>query len=572
MMIVPHTKSTNRAAHRTLPCLIVAVLATGSAGVAAAGEQTVVASSDTTSSANNASAVKPSARMPRRHVREEPPALSDRQVAAHVLSRLAFGPRPGQVDEVLEAGWQTWARQQLAPDQIDDAELDAALAAQFPSLFMGMGEIFANYRPDENMERRARERLKAQVRTELNTSVLMRAIDSNRQFNEVIVEFWRNHFNVDHNKDDVAYLANHYEQQVIRQHAFGHFGDMLMASAKHPAMLIYLDNAVSQKPLTDKEESQYVRSMGRRSVPLSLAATARQRGLNENYARELLELHTIGVEHENRRGGYMQQDIVELARVLTGWTVGFWDGQREYGFIFRPKVHDNLPKIVRGRRLSPRGIEEGEAVIRDLAADRRTAAFISQKLCRYLVDDDPPQKLVKRVAGVFRRSRGDLKKVYEAIIFSPEFISPQHHQSKFKTPLEFTVSAIRATGAHVTRYEDLMRGLSRMGQPIYQMDDPTGYLDQSEAWLDPGVLLHRWHFALQLSEGRLDGVRLNEQLAQSLVDMPEDQVKEHMAQQVLPGGMDDQTDRVLTEAMASMGVYRRQVLGFLLGSPAFQQQ
>lgn len=511
-----------------------------------------------------------------------PAGLSDRQIVVHVLNRLAFGPQPGQVDTLIESGWRQWINAQLDPKSIDDTALDATIKQKFPSLFMSMGQIFATYRPlpageaATRQERRTRNRLTAKASKELATSVLMRAIVSQAQFREVIVEFWRNHFNVDTsdpNKQDIAVLANHYEQQVIRKHAFGQFGDMLMASAKHPAMLIYLDNAVSQKSLTDEEEQMAAKRVRSQRRLRSIMAKVRHRGLNENYARELMELHTLGVEQENRRGGYSQQDVIELSRALTGWTVAFSKDKTAYGFHYRSDVHDRLPKMVLGRRLNARsGLKEAEVVIRRLAEDGRTAKFISRKLCRYLVDDEPPKALVLRVAGVFKRTRGDLPSVYRAIVNSREFLDPDHYQSKFKTPFEFTVSAIRATGATVEHHDELLEALDHMGQPIYREEDPTGYYDQAEAWLDPGVLLHRWQFALRLAEGRLDGVKMDEAFVDSLVKLPPEQMKQAMVQQLLPAGVDDGTLQILAEAVDSIGVYRRQLLGLMLGSPAFQQQ
>lgn len=506
--------------------------------------------------------------------------LTPREKVVHVLNRLAFGAMPGQVTALAETGWEAWVREQLTPQSIDDREAMAKVEALAPSLAMSMGEIFDVYQPDyagdyptrDEEIREAKLRQKAQI--ELRKAVIARAVFSRCQFQEVIVEFWRNHFNVDHNKEEVAYLANHYEENVIRKHAFGRFSDMLMASAKHPAMLLYLDNAVSQKPLSDAEEEEVVRYMGRRRLPESiLKKLRRQSGLNENYARELMELHTLGVLHENRKGGYSQRDVEELARVLTGWTAGFWKDEEEYGFIFRADWHDRLPKVVLGRRMSGRrGIAEGESVIKRLGTDRRTAQFVSYKLCRYLVNDDPPDDLVKRVAGVFRTSRGHLPTVYEAIIFSPEFVDRANYLAKFKTPFEFTISALRATGATIKLYAHLYASLTDMGQPVYAQEDPTGYFDQAEAWLDPGVLLHRWHFALQLAEGRVDGVRLNPQFIDALNELPPEQMKQRMVANLLPAGIDPRTDAVLDKAMETIGVYRLQMLGLLIGTPAFQQQ
>jgi uncharacterized protein (DUF1800 family) len=515
---------------------------------------------------------------PAKRPQAAPPTLSDRQVVAHVLNRLAFGQRPGQVDELLQTGWKKWVERQLEPEGIEEPDLEGQLGKRFPALFMNMAEIYATYRPTDYQmaaspsDRNKLLRLQRRIRKELITSVLMRAIHSRRQFNEVIVEFWRNHFNVDQSKQEVAYLASHYEQNVIRKHAFGKFEDMLMASAKHPAMLIYLDNAVSQKALSDDEEKA-ARQARSRKVMRRILEQTRQSGLNENYARELMELHTLGVENENRRGGYSQLDVVEIARALTGWTADFTPDGKSYGFVFRGHLHDSLPKRVLGRRLRGNGgLKEGESIIRGLARDRRTAKFISAKLCRYFVDDDPPKKLVQRVAAVFHRTGGNLKRVYEAIIFSPQFLDPARFRSKFKTPFEFTVSAVRATGATIEEYDSLLGALGRMGQPIYEKEDPTGYYDQAEAWLDPGVLLHRWDFALQLAEGRLPGVQLDGKFIAELVKVSPDEMQRRVVSQLVPGGLDAADELALAAGMESFGVYRRQFLGLVLGSPAFQQQ
>ena len=511
------------------------------------------------------------------------PPLTDRQIAHHVLNRLAFGPRPGQVDQVFKVGWEQWARQQLRPRQIDDPQVKSAMASRWPSMSMSMGEVFDRYMPPYPSEelsleeqRRLTERrnaLRQEVMDHLVESVLYRAIYSERQFEQVIVEFWRNHFNVDHTKDDVRYLANHYEEQVLRKHAFGKFEDLLLATAQHPAMLIYLDNVVSQKPLSAAEQRLVARYEGRARMPRSVQARARHRGLNENYARELMELHTLGVDNH-----YTQHDVIDLSRALTGWTAdwnerGRGDGQkRDYGFHFRREVHDEDKKVVLGTRLRRRGgVEEGQLIIRRLARHPGTARFISWKLCRYLVRDEPPEPLVREVAQVFRRSGGDLPTVYEAIIFSDDFLYRQNYRSKFKTPFEFVVASLRATDARVERFDGAIGALNKMGQRVYGCEDPTGYYDQAEAWLDPGVLVYRWEYALRLAEGQMPGVSFPDVFGESSPPRSTDQLKQALVSRLLPGGLDPQSDAQLAELIGQSPSPRR-ALGLVLGSPPFQQQ
>lgn len=498
--------------------------------------------------------------------------LTDREIVDHVLSRLAFGPRPGEAETLLADGWQTWVRRQLTPDAVIDADWQAHLQQRYPSLSMSMADIFTTYRPPiENdpptkRERQRRQALRTQVRDELRSSVLDRAIHSEAQFAQVICEFWRNHFNIDQNKSQVAYLANHYEQHVIRAHAFGRFEDMLLASARHPAMLIYLDNHVSQKPLGKYEQRMVERYEGRARKPESVIALQRYRGLNENYARELMELHTLGVD-----SGYTQHDVTELARVLTGWTAR-WTDDGEYGFHFNPDVHDTDPKRLLGHSIARNGgLEEGEQIIRGLARDRRTATFIASKLCAYLVHDDPDPRLVRRIAKVFDRTGGNLPDVYEAIIFSDQFTSRRSYRAKFKTPFEFVTSTLRATGARIRDLRPTLSALDRMGQSVYRMPDPTGYDDRAERWLDPGVLAYRWHFALQIGRGQIKGITLPARYTTDLAGQPADRLKTILVQALLPGGLDPRTDTILSTRIRARPEPAH-ALGLLLGTPSFQQQ
>lgn len=502
--------------------------------------------------------------------------LTDRQMAHHVLSRLAFGPRPGQVDDLIEVGWENWVKKQLDPQSLDDDQTDAVQHDSWPSLAMSMTDIFTTYRPPYPTDREPtpeeeeiRYNLRHKLKRELVESVLHRAIHSNRQFQEVIVEFWRNHFNIFQDKSDVQFLANHYEVNVLRRHAFGKFGNMLMASARHPAMLIYLDNVVSQKPLTPIEQRLVARYEGRKRQPASVIARARHRGLNENYARELMELHTLGVDNY-----YSQFDVIEVARVLTGWSAGWShgaEGQGEYGFIFRPHVHDERKKIVLGSRIPGRGVEEGERLVRSLAKHRGTAKFISWKLCRFLVSDEPSERLVNQVAQVFRRSGGNLPKVYEAIIFSRDFLSRDNYRSKFKSPFELVVSALRVVDAKIENFDAIIHTLRMMGQPIYGCVDPPGYGDQAEAWLDPGVMVYRWDFALRLANGRIGGVSIPQSVIDSVSELSLDERTETLIKLIVPDELDTPTQSLLNDAIKRQ-VATRPMMGVAIGSPMFQQQ
>ncbi|MEM1108762.1 MAG: DUF1800 domain-containing protein [Planctomycetota bacterium] len=494
------------------------------------------------------------------------PELTEREKAFHVLNRLAFGPRPGDVEKVMEMGWEKWVREQLKPRSIDNDAINERIKEQYPSLTMSLDQAVQAYKPPYKPnataeEQKKRNELRQKVMRELREAVLYRAAHSPRQFEEVIVEFWRNHFNVDHSKDDVAYMAPDFEQSVIRRHAFGDFEDMLLASATHPAMLTYLDNVVSQKPLTPREQALVERYENAKNVPKSVAALGRQRGLNENYARELMELHTLGVDRR-----YRQHDVTELSRILTGWSVGRTEGNGA-AFEFREEVHDKNDKHLFGARLRGGGMKQGVNVIRELADHKFTADFISYKLCRYLVRDEPSEALVEKVTKVFQRTNGDLKKVYEAIIFSDDFMFRQNHRVKFKTPFEFTVSALRATSASVQNGNRTHNFLTQMGQPVYRCVDPTGYYDQAEAWLDPGVLLHRWRFALTLANNDLNGVRVPDHLQANL---SVEHLDRRLIDKLVPGELSEQTRAEVESAFASGGA--SEAWGMMLGSPEFQQQ
>lgn len=511
--------------------------------------------------------------------------LTAQQRAIQLLNRAAFGARPGDVERVVKDSWEAWVEEQLKPGRLKDRELDRRLKRDYPSLGLGLAEAYSRYWPEvpQNYEQMSiekrnafiseRNRLRNLIQFELRESVLVRATYSERQLYEVMVEFWRNHFNIDQTKDDCQYFSNHYEETVIRRHCFGHFGNMLMASAQHPAMLIYLDNDVSQRPLTKEETRQLdlITAKRKEQPGARFGAYAmqlqRQRGLNENYARELLELHTLGVDRF-----YEQKDVREVARTLTGWSHG-WAAEpykSDYTFKFQKSVHDRKSKKILGVRISgKRGVRDGASVIRMLAEHPATAEFIAWKLCRYLVNDEPSFSLVERVAARFKESKGHLPTVYREILLSPEFMSPDNYRSKFKSPFEFVVSALRATGAQIENGGDVLYRLARMGQPLYQCEDPTGYFDRTADWLDPGVLVHRWDFALRLARNKIKGVRIPDKFWESI----EKDDAMALLRKLMPDVLSSKTevDGTLRRVVVQQKKRERR-LGIILGAPKFQQQ
>jgi uncharacterized protein (DUF1800 family) len=393
-------------------------------------------------------------------------SLSERQRAVHALNRLAFGPRPGEVDRVLKIGVDAWIDRQLAPERLDDRAVEKRLEV-YDTLRKPAVEIVGEFR--EARETPGEMRMKSrEILGQLMSQRILRAAESERQLSEVMVDFWMNHFNVFAAKGLDRALVTSYERDTIRPRIWGRFEDLLMATAKSPAMLVYLDNARS-----------------------------RAGGINENYAREIMELHTLGVD-----GGYTQKDVTELARVLTGWSI-----DRSGEFLFRRAMHDTGAKRVLGVTLrSGGGIEEGETMIRTLARHPSTARFIAYKLCQRLVADEPPSPLVDRVARRFLATRGDLRETVKAIAGSAEFWSPHVYGAKVKSPFEYAVSAIRAVGGRIDNPLPLARELQKLGEPLYLAQPPTGYAETAEAWVSSGALLNRINFAIALAENKMPGV------------------------------------------------------------------
>lgn len=490
----------------------------------------------------------------------------------HTLNRLAFGPRPGDVERVRAMGVDRWIAAQLAPERLADSAGTAVLRT-FETLDDSSGSLARAFetvrrarqsaqrdaaregdtttkreiRRDvlrENDELRDIMRQVQRTSAQLQSAKVARAVVSERQLQEVIVDFWANHFSVFAGKGVTRYYLPEYDRDVIRPHAFGKFRDLLGAVAKSPAMLFYLDNVQSRADSAQPtlagaprgtanpraEEMRRTIAAAMRSdgsvdvakLPpdaqrrwermspqqreqlqngLRQLAQRRPRGLNENYARELLELHTLGVD-----GGYTQRDVIEVARALTGW--GFLP-RGGSGFVFRPEMHDAGEKVVLGQRLpAGRGIEDGEQVLDIVARHPSTSRFIARKLAVRFVSDTPPSALVERAAKVFRDTDGDIRETVRAIVKSPEFFSRAAYRAKVKTPFEVVVSAMRALGAEADTTPRTAMAVARLGQPIYGRQTPDGWPDRGDAWMNTGAILNRINFGLAAADGQLPGASI----------------------------------------------------------------
>ena len=345
---------------------------------------------------------------------------------------------------------------------------------------------------------------------ELAMAKVTRALYSERQLQQVMDDFWFNHFNVFAGKGEDRYYLTSYERDVIQPHTLGKFKDLLVATAKSPAMLFYLDNYLSADPRAAERQAM-LRAMRQARYgpfgrpwpprpPVNPQAKKNERGLNENYGRELMELHTLGVD-----GGYTQKDVTEVARCFTGWTI---DKPRIYAdFKFDERLHDPDPKIVLGKKIHSGGMKDGELVLDLLVHHPSTAKFISTELARRFVSDNPPPALVNRLAETFQSSDGDIRAVMKTMIWSPEFWSREAYRAKIKTPFELVVSAARALGTDVDTPLPLVQWVGRIGEPLYQCQPPTGYADKAETWVNTGALLNRLNFSLALAGSRMRGSR-----------------------------------------------------------------
>ena len=547
--------------------------------------------------------------------------LNKEQAAAYLLERFAFGARPGEVEKVVQMGPEKWLAQQLKGN-LPDAELDKRLEA-FPALKMTQFEMSETYVQNGRIRRilqeegvvdpvkmsrkemnkkisayRKKHGLRAQnalYNKELKGQKVMRAVYSENQLVEVLTDFWFNHFNVTTRDGGARSRTLSYERDAIRPNVLGEFRVILGATAKHPAMLHYLDNADSRMaPPSQRNQpklKQEVASgeMGMDGGMMGAPAKAqpppknrRKYGLNENYARELMELHTLGVD-----GGYTQQDVTEVARVLTGWAAmpyknarknlekqiakGSNNLVREGEFVFRKTWHDKKAKVVLGEKFpAGGGMEEGERVLDMLSKHPSTAHFISTKLARRFVNDSPPEALVKRMAKTFSETYGDIAAVMATLAQSREFWAEAKKRSKMKSPLEVVVSSLRALEADVKNPQPVMSWFDRMGEPLYGYVPPTGFPDYAESWANSGTLIARMNFGIHLATGKIRGIELK-RLSRDSAGLTTDAALAVYGKLLLPA---QDTSAIVSEVKEAIPADARrkdmQVVSMLLGSPEFQ--
>ncbi len=543
---------------------------------------------------------------------------ADEQIA-HVLSRLTFGARPGDPERVREMGVDAFIAQQLRPERIRDDRLEAWLG-QFETLDLTYAELQEAYpRPAEALQRlqaadrnslstkdsaelrRVAESVR-RVTTEVQAARIGRALLTQRQLEEVMTDFWLNHFSVFQGKNvQMRYMLAEYENRVIRPRALGRFRDLLGAVAKSPAMLLYLDNW------------QSAADSGRPRLDAPRLPGAMRRGLNENYGRELLELHTLGVD-----GGYTQHDVVDVSRALTGWTFlpqrpddrqmaqllrGTGPGgrlrQRQAAraierrlpapgtFFFNPGVHDAGEKVILGHRLrAGRGIEDGEEVLDIVARHPATARHIATKLARRFVSDDPPADLVDRAAATFSRTDGDLREVVRTIVTSPEFFSQDAFRAKVKAPFEVVVSALRALDAEPDATPRTAQVVANLGQPIYGRQTPDGWPDVATEWMGTGAILNRINFGSAIAASRIPGASpLGWPGAKPLAAASHEVRVDAVIAAFLGGRVSPETREILLSGVNPLGEREppripdppripslQQLVGLAIGAPEFQRR
>jgi uncharacterized protein (DUF1800 family) len=524
------------------------------------------------------------------------PARPDDKTIVHVLNRLGFGPAPGDIERVRRMGLEKYINGQLHPDTLADSRMTERLTG-LDTLAMSSRDLAQAYFVPALMERRRiREQAASQpsdaaapnremrtpeqmrlmqgerkVFTDLAQQKILRAVYSERQLEEVMVDFWFNHFNVFAGKGQTRAYLTEYDRETIRPNVFGKFRTLLGATAQSPAMLFYLDNwqsaaaegaptsSASQRPRRNPlPGARRPRGSAGTTMPdrLPVAPNRRARGLNENYARELMELHTLGVD-----GGYTQKDVQEVARAFTGWTIA--NPRQGGGFRFEPRMHDDGEKIVLGHRIKPGGGKrDAEEVLDILASHPATARFIATKLSRRFIADDPPLSIVERAAARFRDTDGDIREVVRTIVTSPEFFAAAAYRAKVKNPFEFVVSALRATSAETVDAMPVVQTTRELGMPPYQCQPPTGYADRAEAWVNTGALLNRMNFAVSLTSGRLRGIRVAPAEAASPAAGGDAIVNGVLAGDLAPS----------TRATVAKASNAPQALALLLGSPEFQRR
>jgi uncharacterized protein (DUF1800 family) len=534
-------------------------------------------------------------------------------------------------------GLNAFLERQLHPERIEDGAIEERVAA-LPTLSMSSEELYENFPPSKqarvqgqpNPREEAMQAGQAmpaampqgpqRVIMELAQEEVLRATGSNRQLQEVMVQFWMNHFNIFAPKGADKWLVTSYERDTIRPNAMGKFEDLLVATAKSPAMLFYLDNWLSAMPtpnygLSDEKRAPiWRRDRAQENWPYharfggsfgpgpGASDTVRlpqrdpqtearlgnspqrpnsnkqmRRGLNENYAREVMELHTMGVD-----GGYTQKDVIEVARCLTGWSID--RPQKGGGFIFRPRMHDWSAKEVLGHKISSgRGVEDGMEVLHLLAHHPATAHFISLKLCRRFVADDPPPALVDRATQKFLKSDGDIRAVLKTILTSKEFYSQAAYRAKVKSPLELVVSSVRALGAETDASVPLLRMIATMGQPMFQYQAPAGFPDRAGTWINSGSLLMRINFATALVANRIPGTQIDfKQLDLGAPGTRPEELVEDLSKRLVGDPLRAETRKAILENLSDEGLAEQRSpdpspgiatgAGSILASPDFQRR
>jgi uncharacterized protein (DUF1800 family) len=497
---------------------------------------------------------------PRPQTVVDPPAslaaLSD---ARHVLNRFAFGARPGEVERVARMGAVRWLDEQLA-DPPESPLLEAALvphrAAYSPPAQLVDDWLGDGWEAETRTPKELRAETKPYFREHLErlaTAELTRDILSTRQLEAVMTDFWANHFNVLASKGFVRLFEGDYLERAIRPHALGKFSELLLATARHPAMLLYLDNAESRR------EAGNVKSRG----------ATRHRGLNENYARELLELHTLGVD-----GGYSQADVQNVARILTGWSV-VRVNEGGFDFVFRKSAHDRGEKTVLGQTF-PRGENEAEGLrlLELLARHPATAKHLARRLCARFVADNPPDGCVAAATAAYTSSDGDIKEVVRAIAKDPSFWAESARRSKLKTPLELLASAARALDARPDGTLQLAKTMAQLGEPLLEERVPTGYPDSEPEWASGGGMLARMSFASDLGAGNVRGLDVPWSTSWP-ADGDLDQLITRFGGSMLGLGADSRTLKLVHEELSSLPdpeQKRAAAVALLIGSPEFQRQ
>jgi uncharacterized protein (DUF1800 family) len=448
--------------------------------------------------------------------------MLDKVTALHLSNRLGFGPAPGDLDRIAAAGLDNYIQSQLHPQSANLPQDVVFTLQKLQSFGKDSAELYAEYWwqaqvPDPKAlpldEKRRLKRREKQVVREAQIARLARAVGSPWQLQEALVEFWFNHFNVYEQKGPVKVWVGAYEEEAIRPNTLGRFSDLLLATAKHPAMLVYLDNAQNVAPETvaDTMDSDANADPKKKKRKPS--------GINENFAREVMELHTLGVD-----GGYTQADVIALAHILTGWTVGS-GGQADAAaaaklykqdkgsFRFARRKHDPSQEVLLGRSFGGDDVSEGEQALMMLAAHPSTAHHISYQLAQYFVADRPDASLVDAMAKTFRSSGGDIRAVMVTMLSHPAFVAPGNVGTKYKTPYRYVVSAARTAAIGPANAGSLARALADLGQPLYGCISPDGYSCTQSAWLDPDGLLHRISFATDMGNGVYGGIGSNGDLA-----------------------------------------------------------